>query len=536
MMHPALRRLFWFRLYGGIRRILQSMKSFRKGIVYVFVVIWLLLILGPNLAFIGNGMGSSIETLHTFVPLIIAFHFFIMLFFSVGEKFIQFPPSEVDFLFAAPFTRSQVLIYRIFDSLKGVIFGALIISVLALRFELNPLYVFLGSTMVFSFSQLSSMLLVLCRNTVTIDSKSKRILSIVIFAAVIIGSTVWIPLSKEFEWMPYQDVVAFLNSPGLRLALTPFIVFSNLLLAQQLFPDAIVWVGAGLFINVVLFWAILRLDSNFMELSLAVSQKIYAQRHGLYSIPKTRKSDVKQTRLDWGKIRFPFLAGVGPVVWRQLVTAHRSLGIFFFLFPFLSLVFGFIISFIGPAGIGVLVYMVLLFSMWLRFDFRGDLDQIAWMKQFPVDSVPLAFGQLAVPVLLVAINLSAVMLGNVLMGGIEVDFALFFILCTIPFCVLLFGVQNFVFLLVPTRLVTNTPGDMQHIGRNMMVFFFMAFLLSLGLGLAGGLGALASWILGWQMWTFYLVFFIALSMVCAFIVPLVAWGFERFNVSEDIPA
>src|SRR5205814_10593130 len=52
---------------------------------------------------------------------------------SGGEKAIAFAPAEVDFLFPGPFTRRQLLAYKIGKSLAGVAFSSLLLSIVFLQ-------------------------------------------------------------------------------------------------------------------------------------------------------------------------------------------------------------------------------------------------------------------------------------------------------------------------------------------------------------------------------------------------------------------
>ena len=48
---------------------------------------------------------------------------------SLGERALYFSPSDVDFLFPAPFSRRQILVYKILGSVTAAIYIALIFPV-----------------------------------------------------------------------------------------------------------------------------------------------------------------------------------------------------------------------------------------------------------------------------------------------------------------------------------------------------------------------------------------------------------------------
>src|SRR5262249_29612938 len=119
-----------------------------------------------------------------------------------------------------------------------------------------------------------------------------------------------------------------------------------------------------------------------------------------------------------GRVRFrlpmlPFWGGVGPIFWRQLVTALRGLG------RLAGALAVFVASLIGPLvvitfqsrepwapgpelGVRALVMTVML-SPLLPFDFRGDLDRMPLLKTLPLRPLGVALGQLLTPVLLATV-------------------------------------------------------------------------------------------------------------------------------------
>ena len=95
----------------------------------------------------------------------------------------------------------------------------------------------------------------------------------------------------------------------------------------------------------------------------------------------------------------------------------------------------------------------------------------------------------------------------------------------------LLEIDNLSFLLFPSKQVTHTPGDVQFMGRLMV----MSIVKMLILALAGGVSALcgflaylvggmtAAMIVSWSVWACASVVF----------VPLIALAFRRFDVASD---
>ena len=52
----------------------------------------------------------------------------------IGERSLYFTPSEVDFLFPGPFSRREILMYKILGSVTAAIYFGLLFPVMVLRY------------------------------------------------------------------------------------------------------------------------------------------------------------------------------------------------------------------------------------------------------------------------------------------------------------------------------------------------------------------------------------------------------------------
>jgi len=172
----------------------------------------------------------------------------------------------------------------------------------------------------------------------------------------------------------------------------------------------------------------------------------------------------------------------------------------------------------------------------LAFDFRGDLDYMDWAKSLPLRPVAIVLGQLAAPVLfMTAIHVAFLSTVAAFSQGSRL-MLLAAMLFSPPLNFLIFGVDNLLFLLFPFRAVATTPGDMQHIGRNMVEFFAKMLVLALCCGAAAALGALVYWISG-ESWVAALAMsWLGLLFCGCLLVPCIAWAFRKFDVATDTPA
>ena len=99
----------------------------------------------------------------------------------------------------------------------------------------------------------------------------------------------------------------------------------------------------------------------------------------------------------------------------------------------------------------------------------------------------------------------------------------------------LFGLDNLLFLLFPTRVMVTTPGDFQAMGRNVLAQFtktlgvgaavFVATVCGVVVYLLSGRNVLAAAAAAW----------LAAAACAAALVPLVGWAFTFYDVARDAP-
>ena len=118
-------------------------------------------------------------------------------------------------------------------------------------------------------------------------------------------------------------VAGLRESPVFRVVLAPFEVFTRAIYAEDWFPDLVCWGAAALAIDAALLIVVLKLDANYIESAATISQKIYerirrTKQGGGIAMPVSSRAG----RL--GMPQLPWLAGAGPVAWRQLLLVIRT--------------------------------------------------------------------------------------------------------------------------------------------------------------------------------------------------------------------
>jgi hypothetical protein len=485
-----------------------------------------------------------------------------------GERALYFSPAEVNFLFPGPFSRRQVLAYKLLSTfLLGL--PATLILMLILQVHANWwVAAYVALLLAFAFMQLFAVAVSQFAVNVgaRLYSRGRR-LAVAALALGIVLALVWErgawssgQLVQWFREVQQGDVWKTLTAP-LRW------FFEAFLTGPGDWGRLLVYSVLCLGVDAVLLAIVFLLDADYLEVAASSSARIYAQLQRYRGRPAPVGGDGQPAS---GPVRFtlpslPWLGGVGPTLWRQLTTALRNWGRLVLALVVLGMfVMGPVIAGtrLAPPGQEVeleglavaLGAMVLFVSMLLTglipFDFRGDVDRIAVLKALPLASWRLALGEvLASVVVLTLLQWLAMAAVGVVLGEAE-PLLLLFGVFAVPFNFLLFALENLLFLLFPTRLTATTPGDFQALGRNVVLLLAKLLLLLVILAVAGlaivavylALGVVANFSarLGRPLEVslapaLYVGWFV-LAAAGAALVPLVAWAFDRFDVGRDTPA
>jgi len=504
-MRKALALLMWLRMRGWARRIGKSAKTTRGkvflGIGILMLGLWLMTVIMGQRIDNGSKKTASTDT----VPLVMcAVTVFMCL--SSGGRQLSFTPAEIDFLFPGPFTRKQLLLYRLSAAALGSLITSLLFAFWQGQYASSFLAAFIALYALFLFTTLVSILVTLLRRAVG-DPHSAQ--------ALRVGAWVFL-LACAAGIIDMLRAVMSLDNPlsmrALHLArdtisgqviLAPFNVLTFVFTAQEVWPDLLLWAGTTLGMILLLLLLVLRLDAYFMESSLDVSHRVAAttarvKRGSLF----TRTSSGSVTR---SLPMLPRLGGVGVIGWRQLTNALRNFRgvlIFLLIMPVAA----------GPALWGIsqtgenagehvvapavtivsftVPWLLFMLPMMLRFDFRSDIEQMDVLKSLPLAPMAICTGQIIAPSLVLTLVIGGLLSLLAFVSPVTQPI----LLMTFPYvpvvAALMFAVENMVFLLAPIRTPTATPGDIHAIGRNMVIVLIKFGILILTGGAAALLGGL----------------------------------------------
>lgn len=436
---------------------------------------------------------------------------------------IYFNPAETNFLFSGPFSRRQLLAYKIVSYVGGVLLTAIVVGLLAQSWS-GFFPAFCGTLLGMVFLQLVSASINLADHEMRLRRISLKSLMIAVLAM----------LASLSVMTDLQDEATFVK-PLVTCLMTPFRIFAHIFLAKALWPDLLSWGTGALVIDLSLFGLLLWQNFDFRESVAVGSQRLHqrwqrAQRSGVWSDWKTSSQPV------------PFVFGrsaFGIVAWRQLTHLTRTFrGPLYKLF-LLAICVGPVVSMIpselAMLALGFAVSMALfLLPKIVPFDFRSDWDFLMNLRALPVSASQIAVGQLVTPVLVLS-ALEGVAIVSMVPFYAGLRFVLISVIpLLLPFNALIVATDNLMFLLSPAPLVPMGRLDFEFFGRSLIEFLVrivviaLAFALSLGLGqfLASVTGRI---LLGWQ-----LGFWIVFSAATVALIPALAWAFRSSHpVLED---
>ena len=400
---------------------------------------------------------------------------------------LAFSLPEVEFLFPGPFSRRELLAYRLLILSLGPLGTALFTLIFLRQFGLWWPAILLGVWLTFVFVQTSALAVRLALDWLAARVDRSRILLLVI-GVLLLASCLWQARAAFQERMPGSERLAIVESTWVAQGLlAPFMVCSRLLQAQTA-HELELYGGLSLAANALAIVLVMWMDANFLEASVAASQKRYEMIErmrrggggfGLFGVLAKPRLRLPQ---------FPRLAGAGPVAWRQAMELLRTSARLIIVLPAL-------IATGAPALLGgqqgftasivmVTVLLSFLISGFMPMGLRTDLEHIDALKSLPVSAGAIVSGSIASAVLyptliqwLIVGLLCAIMGEWPLVATLSVCFVL-------PLNLLLVAADSVLVLLYPsTRHVAM--GDFLA-GVRMMLVYTIKYLFLLVAAIAPG--------------------------------------------------
>ena len=472
----------------------------------------------------------------------------VMLFTSTGEPTLYFSPAEIDFLFTGPYTRRQLLGYKLALALLSTSFSAVIFGLLGMSRASLIGSSFLGAWLTLMFFTLSQMVFGLAVSMLgsLIWSRTRRLALLTLGIALTLAILSDRVSLKGVDWIRLAQTLE--RSPITAVILSPFAWFFRTYVARD-FHSLISAAVPAFLTNLVLLGLVFMLDAGSLEAAATASTKRLAKIQKAIGGGGTIKLGGR--RSTWLKRRFPnppWWNGVGPNLWRQLLTALGNPARLLILFGvFGGVPYLFAINLEGhprsqeillAAAPTILVSATLLLSLLLAYDFRGDVDVMETLKMLPIRPSRIALGQVLTPAILASsLQISAavgLLCGVGGLAGLEGNIVMG-LMILFPANLYFFVVENLLFLWFPSRMVAGQFDGMAVV-RQLMLLIFKGMAMGLALILATGVGASIYFLTGRHVNIALASVWVTLAGLAIATIPVLGKAFQNFDLNHDVPA
>ena len=448
------------------------------------------------------------------------------------EGGLRFDRAEIDQLFPAPFHRRELMLYRIIQSTLGTALLSLVVFWVVLPVGGTAVAVLLGVFLGLSMFSLSFMLvgMLATSGALALSRRTRTALTVGVVSAFALGLYLAWPSATSID-----GALQGLSTLGpVQVLLFPFQMVVETVIAERVFPDLLLWGGALLCVDALLVSAIVAADADFMERSLAAGERDFARLQQLRRQQSTLLA-VGKVRGRWRPPPPPYLAGAGPIAWRQAVLAVRS-ELFWSAVAMVSTIsIGFIVltrTGVMPTATApsmIIFSLVLMLPTMLQADFRSDLGRLDVLKSLPVGTSAVVAGQLAVPVA-VGVALWWVFAILLLVLGMMPP-RMFWLACALalPVNLYLFAVENLFCLAFPFTITRGGVGQLHQQGRTAMVAIGKLLVGLLGVLLSAAVGGALWWFTGAPMLTVIVGAVVGMSLVAGLAVAGCEWAYDRLE-------
>ncbi|HEX2077563.1 MAG TPA: putative ABC exporter domain-containing protein [Longimicrobium sp.] len=544
-MNPGLRYLLGAGVRGVWRRARRRMRTFRGFVSTMVGTVFFLVLLGSQLMVLlveGDAPPPHDATVQGF-----CFWFLLLLvpaLLAADAPF--FWPQEVQFLFAAPVSRRELMVYQLLSRGWVQVLSGLWFALLTMRMAYHPAAaipaVVLATLFLYTVTQLAALLRL--RIGDLLPAAAGRAVRPLLWIA---GGALGFSLYRDAQAVGFGAAVgdAF-DSPLMRAATLPVRPFGELFAAQTT-AAAVAWTGVCAAMVAAAAGGALWMDVDFRERSLVSSarrfermRRIRGGRGGIGAgTPKNRRLRVPA---------FAFLGSAAPVARRQAYELGRGLRTLWSLALPAVMAFVYVIalpSWMGPPGedggpLGTsLVILVVVFAMLasggFSIDFRRDVERLAYLRSLPLRPGAVAVGEVFLAAALIGIAGLLLLAGSaaVMDWRVAPRMAALAAAIALPVAWLSVTLENWIFLLFPTRVQGDGENQSSFLGKQLIKMFFKLCVLGVVAAAAGVTAVAGGWLAGTPGAGAGAV--IVIVAACWGVTLLLARAYRGFDLTVDTP-
>ncbi|MFH0946398.1 MAG: putative ABC exporter domain-containing protein [Planctomycetota bacterium] len=409
-MNRAILYLLLTQKKNSAREFLSGLRRPRRLIGLLF---WLALIAGLLVSqTLGGGKGgagggsahSGASPLSVLLTVLLA----AALFGGLMQRGLAFRAADIDYLFAGPFDRRSLVLYRLLSLYPITVLSTLFLMIfLGPRLE-SPWWGLLGvatcQVIALHLQTVSSIVAA----TVSEKTFGKLRMKVQFILLLLVGGGLFCAITSfGGSGGLGAEVRSAFDSAPVRILFYPATAAGELSQAGSI-AEAL-WPLLGLLLAYAVSLAlVLGLQINFFEASLESSQQMSRVLSRVRSgVPIRSRHAGEKVR----EIRLPGLSifrGGGAVFWKNLLNAGRSVRVIFFglimTAVFTSVILGLEVGSGGGIELQNVVYigaaLPFMLQQHVAFDFRRDIDCMGELRLLPASPTAIAAAEVAVPTLI----------------------------------------------------------------------------------------------------------------------------------------
>ncbi|QDU36785.1 hypothetical protein Mal4_10830 [Maioricimonas rarisocia] len=468
-MTSALWLLLRFRLRGRLRRLGRCMSTPRRMAMSMFALTLAVIWLGNAVLAVFLRDAYAPEDFRKWIPICLGIYagwHLVRVAWKRPARAFEWTPAEESLVCSGPFSARQQVCYRLAIIFSAATFKALIASLMFLPEQKLLPVGFIGMLMALSYLEMLRVMVEVIAAGVT-DWEYRRLRFAVLTAAAVTGGAAIRMMLRSWPDGENGDlplVILLLQgfigtlaemgaSPVGQILQLPFVTFREIIGAERPSLALAGWILLGGLHLAVATWLVLVLEQRLRLARVSDEQRDY-------SVEGARQTRRLVDEAATGGLS-PVVHWRGPftLAWRQSLGArkHASGVLLALIAPGLLACLPLLrrmsptATYYNVVG-GLAFYSFLLLPAALKFDFRRDYERLLLLKSLPARTSTIVLGQLMVPVAITWAFQLAVLAVVTLVRPMPPLTLIATGLAFIPLNIVIFGLDNLLFLLSPYRL------------------------------------------------------------------------------------